>query len=222
MQTGMAGLVAHDHSLNDIARNEEIPHDARAIARILKSMGVERCEPRVVDQLLGFMHRYISEILQDSLLYCEHAGRKPDQMQVEDVQLAVSTRVGDQSSSFAQPPLEFLLELSQQTNAVRLPQINKKYGVSLPPDQFCLTEVTYQVEPNKSRTDATNGLSSSSDNSSSSSSSSASSSSTVYSSTSLPDSLPVPTLPPPTATPTAAQTEQRVSFKLKQPQPQSQ
>src|SRR5687768_8814612 len=137
----MAGVVTHEHTLDQIAKNQEIPGDARAIARILKSMGVERCEPRVVDQLLGFMHRYVSEILQDSLLYCEHASRKPEQMQFDDVQLAISTRVGDQSSSFAQPPLEFLLELSQQTNAVRLPQITKKYGIALPPDQFCLTEV---------------------------------------------------------------------------------
>jgi hypothetical protein len=41
----------------DVLTSGEAPKDARIIGLILKSMGIEDYEPRVVHQLLEFMHR---------------------------------------------------------------------------------------------------------------------------------------------------------------------
>lgn len=54
-------------------------------------MGVKEYEPRVVNQLLEFMHTYVSEVLTDSKDYAQHAGRQ--NIDIADVRLAVETRV---------------------------------------------------------------------------------------------------------------------------------
>jgi hypothetical protein len=95
------------------------------------------------------MHRYVSEVLADSLLFCEHAGRK-EAIQADDVQLAIKYRVDHAFSAFSQPPsIDFLREMAQDINIIRLPPINKRFGVMLPPDHFCLTETNYQVVVSK-------------------------------------------------------------------------
>ena len=48
----MATFVKPD----DTIKSQEVPRDAKIIALILKSMGVEEYEPRVINQLLEFMH----------------------------------------------------------------------------------------------------------------------------------------------------------------------
>jgi hypothetical protein len=40
-----------------IVRSPNYPKDAKILALILKSMGIEDFEPRVIVQLLDFMHR---------------------------------------------------------------------------------------------------------------------------------------------------------------------
>jgi hypothetical protein len=40
----------------DIINDEEVPMDAKIVALLLKSMGVEDYEPRVINQLLEFMN----------------------------------------------------------------------------------------------------------------------------------------------------------------------
>lgn len=128
-----------------------------------------------LNQLLEFMHRYVCEVLADSLLFCEHAGRR-DAIQPEDVQLAIKYRVDHAFSGFAQPPsIDFLREMAQDINVIRLPAINKRFGIMLPPDQFCLNETNYQVVPKKSTTTSSTASSSSGPLPSSSSSSSSSS-----------------------------------------------
>jgi len=123
----------------------EVPEDLLSIANILRSSGVHDCEPAVVNQLLEFMHRYVSEVLADSLLFCEHAGRR-DSIQPEDVELAIKYRVEHALSAFSQlPSISFLQELANDVNTVRLPAINRRFGVMLPPDQYCLNETNYQV-----------------------------------------------------------------------------
>jgi transcription initiation factor TFIID subunit 9B len=66
--------------MDNVARTEDIlkgdvPRDAKIVALILKSMGVEEYQPRVLNQFLEFMYRYVSEILQDASIYAEHSGR---------------------------------------------------------------------------------------------------------------------------------------------------
>ena len=50
-------------------------------------MGVTEYEPRVLHQLLEFLHRYCTEVFHEGHLYAEHAGRS--QLECEDVQLAL-------------------------------------------------------------------------------------------------------------------------------------
>ncbi|ELR11198.1 transcription initiation factor iid, 31kd subunit protein [Acanthamoeba castellanii str. Neff] len=138
------------------------PEDVHSIAKILRSSGVSDCEPAVVNQLLEFMHRYVCEVLADSLLFCEHAGRR-DAIQADDVQLAIKYRVDHAFSAFSQPPsIDFLREMAQDINIIRLPPINKRFGVMLPPDHFCLNETNYQVVVSKKGTAPATSTSSSS------------------------------------------------------------
>lgn len=136
----MEGKVSTDELLK---QNGELPRDARVMAQLLKSMGVDEYQPRVLNQLLEFMYRYVSEVLQDGLMYAEHAGRT--ELAVEDVQLAVQARV---NSSFTQPPpRELLLELAKEKNSNPLPNFPTRLGVLLPPEEHCLVQPTYQIEP---------------------------------------------------------------------------
>ncbi|OMH80525.1 Transcription initiation factor TFIID subunit 9 [Zancudomyces culisetae] len=53
-----------------------IPRDVKLMGILLKSMGVEDCDPNVIDQLLEFAYRYTHDVLQDALVYSEHASKK--------------------------------------------------------------------------------------------------------------------------------------------------
>src|SRR5689334_22734422 len=121
-----------------------MPMEAKLVALVLRSMGVEDHEPQVVAQLLEFMHWYVSQVLRDSLLYCQHAGKPPSALNLEDVRLAIQSRV---NYSFTQPPpREFLLELAQTKNTGPLPFLpapsTVKKGVRLPPARFRVKPMT--------------------------------------------------------------------------------
>lgn len=45
---------------------DELPRDAQVIAALLKSMGVQEWEPRVINQLMEFMYTYVSDVVNDS------------------------------------------------------------------------------------------------------------------------------------------------------------
>jgi hypothetical protein len=49
----------------------ELPTDATAIRNILKTMGVEAHEPRVINMLLDFMYSYVSGVLSDASAFAE-------------------------------------------------------------------------------------------------------------------------------------------------------
>jgi transcription initiation factor TFIID subunit 9B len=66
---------------------------------------------------------------------------------LENIRLAIQSRV---NYSFTQPPpREVLLELAHQKNNTPLRIVPSKFGVVLPPDDYCLTAPTYQVEPRR-------------------------------------------------------------------------
>jgi hypothetical protein len=52
----------------------ELPTDATAIHNILKTMGVEAHEPRVMNMLLDFMYSYVSGVLSDASAFAEQVG----------------------------------------------------------------------------------------------------------------------------------------------------
>lgn len=118
-----------------------IPNDAKVMAAILHSMGVEQLEARVPNQFLEFAHRYVSEVLHDAQIYSEHADKK--ELDIDDIKLAIQAKV---NSSFTQPPpREFLIGLAEKRNRQPLPMIPNRVAVHLPQDRHCLTAVNYQV-----------------------------------------------------------------------------
>ena len=99
------------------AEEQCMPRDAHVVLSVLKSMGVEECDDRVVHQLLEFMYRYVGEVLGDASAYAGHADRST--LELDDVKLAMQARV---YFAFAQPPpREVQLELSSARNRVPLP-----------------------------------------------------------------------------------------------------
>ncbi|KAI7870657.1 transcription initiation factor IID, 31kD subunit-domain-containing protein [Spinellus fusiger] len=119
------------------------PRDARIIALILQSLGVEDYDPKVVHQLLEFAHRYTTDVFQDALVYAEHAAKAD--VDLEDIQLAIQGRVNH--SFTTPPPKEFLLELAQEKNKTPLPLIPEKYGIRLPAEKHCLTGLHFSIVP---------------------------------------------------------------------------
>mmetsp|Transcript_2993 Transcript_2993/g.10795 ORF Transcript_2993/g.10795 Transcript_2993/m.10795 type:complete len:145 (-) Transcript_2993:93-527(-) len=119
-----------------------VPQDGKVVLAILKSMGVEEVDSRVVPQFLEFIFRYTSDILEEAQVYAEHAGR-PD-IQFEDIKLAIQCRV---NFSFTQPPpREVQIELAQQRNSRPLPALQQKFGLPLPRDEYTLLRPGYKVQ----------------------------------------------------------------------------
>lgn len=76
-----------------------MPKDAKIVKELLKSMGVDDYEPRVVNQFLELWYRYVVDVLSDSQVYAEHAGKSV--IDSDDVKLAIQSKV---NFSFSQPP----------------------------------------------------------------------------------------------------------------------
>lgn len=123
------------------------PRDARIIAILLASMGVQSSSEGVVRVLMEFAHRYTVDILSDAMVYADHAGRAhaahgPD---VEDVRLAVQAKV--EHSMSGPMSKEFLLNLADTLNRTSLPPIPERYGIRLPPEKDRLTAPNFDIAP---------------------------------------------------------------------------
>ncbi|KAE8675311.1 Transcription initiation factor TFIID subunit 9 [Hibiscus syriacus] len=119
---------------------EDLPRDAKIVKSLLKSMGVEEYEPRVIHQFLELWYRYVVDVLSDAQVYCEHAGKQT--IDCDDVKLAIQSKV---NFSFSQPPpREVLLELARNRNKVPLPKAIPGPGIPLPPEQDILIRTNYQ------------------------------------------------------------------------------
>ncbi|XP_073226799.1 transcription initiation factor TFIID subunit 9 [Cicer arietinum] len=129
-------------------KDEELamPRDAKTVKSLLKSMGVEDYEPRVIHKFLELWYRYVVDVLTDAQVYSEHASKSA--IDCDDVKLAIQSKV---NFSFSQPPpREVLLELAQNRNKIPLPKSISGPGVPLPPDQDTLLNPNYQFAiPNK-------------------------------------------------------------------------
>ena len=55
--------------------DEDLPRDAKIVKSILKSMGVEDYETRVIHQFLELWYRYVVDVLTDAQVYLKHAGK---------------------------------------------------------------------------------------------------------------------------------------------------
>ncbi|CAD5115349.1 DgyrCDS4329 [Dimorphilus gyrociliatus] len=112
---------------------------------ILQEMGVKDYEPRLVNIMLEFSYKYVSDVLDDAKAFSNHAGKKT--IDTEDVKLAVQTRM---DYSFSQPPpRDLLLTVAKQKNSQPLPVIKAYTGLKLPPDRFCLTAPNFKLKSEK-------------------------------------------------------------------------
>lgn len=125
-----------------VEKEKVLPKDAQVMISILKDMGINDFEPRVVNQMLEFSYRYVTNILEDSRVYSQHAKKKS--IDIDDVKLSVQLQA-DQSFT-SPPPREALLELARAKNAIQLPLIQPKAGIRLPPDRHCLTATNYKLK----------------------------------------------------------------------------
>jgi len=90
-----------------------------------------------------FLLGYVIDVLQDSIVYSEHANRT--EIELEDVRLAIQARV---NYSFTPPPTrELTMALASDRNKQPLPPIVEKFGVRLPPEKYCLTSINYRPLP---------------------------------------------------------------------------
>ncbi|XP_022992393.1 transcription initiation factor TFIID subunit 9 [Cucurbita maxima] len=127
--------------------DEDLPRDARIVKTLLKSMGVEDYEPRVIHQFLELWYRYVVDVLTDAQVYSEHAGKAA--IDCDDVKLAIQSKV---NFSFSQPPpREVLLELARNRNKIPLPRSIGGPGIALPPDIDTLLSPNYQLAIPKKR-----------------------------------------------------------------------
>ena len=78
---------------------EELPRDAKIVKSLLKSMGVDDYEPRVINQFLELWYRYVVDVLTDAQVYSEHASKPA--IDCDDIKLAIQSKV---NFSFSQPP----------------------------------------------------------------------------------------------------------------------
>lgn len=112
------------------------PRDARIIEAILRTMGVDQYDPRVVNQLLELLYRYVSTVLIDARNVCEHTFKA--QIDAEDIKLAIKSRC---SHSFLQAPSrEVTMRMAAERNSIPLPPVDQKAGVALPHIDLQLTE----------------------------------------------------------------------------------
>jgi transcription initiation factor TFIID subunit 9B len=121
----------------------DMPGEAITIRKILKSMGVEEYEPRVINMLLDFMYKYVSEVLMDAEAYSEQTGRAPGEVDTENVVLAIEARAAH--SFVQQPSQEDLSKIASKINSQPLPKLKEKYGLRLPPDTESLVLPNWRV-----------------------------------------------------------------------------
>ncbi|XP_063702324.1 transcription initiation factor TFIID subunit 9 [Culicoides brevitarsis] len=119
----------------------KIPKDAQVIISILKEIGIQDYEPRVVNQLLEFTYRYVTCILDDAKVYANHAKKKV--IDAKDVKLASQMML---DKAFTNPPArDVLFEVAKAKNSTPLPLVKINCGLRLPPDRYCLSACNYKL-----------------------------------------------------------------------------
>lgn len=123
---------------------KSVPKDAQVMVAILKDMGVSEHEPRLITQMLEFVYRYVTDILDDAKVYSQHANKKS--LDVEDVKLAIQCQLDH--SFTTPPPRDLLMEIARHKNNSSLPVI-RPTGLRLPPDRYCFSATNYRLKTMK-------------------------------------------------------------------------
>lgn len=131
------------------------PKDAQVMSAILKDMGVLESEPRLINQMLEFTYRYVTDVLEDAKVYSNHASRKT--IDTEDIKLAVQMKM-DHSFTMP-PPRDLLMGIAREKNSQPLPLVKPYCGPRLPPDRYCLSQPNYKLKTLKKPRGVQYGLS---------------------------------------------------------------
>ncbi|XP_022660005.1 transcription initiation factor TFIID subunit 9B-like [Varroa jacobsoni] len=129
---GSGSRAAHQHT----------PKDAQVMAALLKDMGVTEYEPKVIDQMLDFSYKYVTNVLEEAKVCSGHAKKRS--IDAEDVRLGIQLLC---DKSFTNPPpRELLMDVARAKNAQHLPLIKSTTGARLPPDRYTLTSANYRCK----------------------------------------------------------------------------
>lgn len=127
-----------------------VPKEAQVMTAILKDMGITDYEPGVINQMLEFTYRYVSQVLDDARVFANYA-KKNRTIEMDDVKLAVHMQM--EKAFTTPPPRDLLLEVARTRNANPLPPIKvNQYGIRLPPDRYCLSACNYRIKPPRKKT----------------------------------------------------------------------
>lgn len=132
------------------AQTKHIPKDAQVIMSIMKDMDITEYEPRVINQLLEFIYRYVACILEDAKAYANHAKKKS--IDLDDVKLALSIQLEQMFTN--PPPREVLAEVARAKNNTPLPFIKPHCGIRLPPDRYCLSASNLRLKTPQKKNNA--------------------------------------------------------------------
>lgn len=142
------------HTDNGLSKR---PRDARLIHLVLANYGVTAYRERVPLQLMDFAYRYTSSTLQDALHFTSEgygtapptSGKAAAQNDMSGITLS-SLRLSIASRTHYQfnptLPKEFYGEIAQDRNRVALPPVSREWGMRLPPEQYCLTGVGWDLK----------------------------------------------------------------------------
>lgn len=135
------------------------PRDARLLHMVLANYGVTAYQDRVPLQLMDFAYRYTSSTLQDALHFTSEgygttapgatSGKAAAQndlsgITLSSLRLSIASRIHYQFNPTL--PKEFYSEVAQDRNRVALPPVSREWGMRLPPEQYCLTGVGWQLK----------------------------------------------------------------------------
>lgn len=115
------------------------PRDAKIVSLILRSIGIEECDPKVILQFLEIAYKYFIEVLEDAILYAEQAERTVPNG--KDIKLAIQTKMG--KYFVPPPPRQFMLEISSRINAKPLVVSETSNLIRLPGEKISLLELYY-------------------------------------------------------------------------------
>lgn len=134
--------------------SQEIPRDVRLLRLIFATQGIQNYQDHVPLQLMDFAYRYTSQILQDAIIYNDHAhpdytnagnaGSHHSQISNEDVRLAIAARTNYQFQPV--PPKKMLMKLAAERNEKPLPPVMPSWGIRLPPEKYCLTAKDWKLD----------------------------------------------------------------------------
>ena len=154
--------VTHSLSLSQLDSGlSKRPRDARLLHMVLANYGVSAYQERVPLQLMDFTYRYTSSTLQDALHFTAEgygttgsgtgtgSGKAAPHHDISGITLS-SLRLSIASRTHYQfnptLPKEFYSEIAQERNRVALPPVSREWGMRLPPEQFCMTGVGWDLK----------------------------------------------------------------------------